>query len=135
MKNWIYLLGLTLILFVAGLGSASASQTLYNGTAAFTVQSTDLDKEDVEQEKEDDSFMDKVGEMFESEDEEKIEFKNLPPAVQDTVKREAGNSKIDELSKETEDGKTFFEIEFKQNGREVEIKIAENGAVLEREIE
>jgi len=133
MKKSIYLLVPALVLFLTGLGSAVASQTLYNGAVGSLVQSTDMENEDAKQE--DDSFLEKVGELFETEDEQKVEFKDLPFAVQETVKREAGNSNIEEMSKETEDGKTFFEVEFKQDGREVEIKIAENGVVLEREVE
>ena len=62
-------------------------------------------------------------------------MEDLPPAVRETVKAESGGGKIKELALETEGGKTFYEVEFEKDGKEHEIKIAEDGTVLERETE
>lgn len=67
--------------------------------------------------------------------EESMKMEDLPPAVQETVKAESAGGKIKELVLETEKGKTFYEVEFKKDGKEYEVKIAEDGTVLERETE
>ena len=67
--------------------------------------------------------------------EESMKMENLPPAVQETVKAESAGGKIKELVLETEKGKTFYEVEFEKDGKEYEVKIAEDGTVLERETE
>ena len=69
------------------------------------------------------------------ETEEILAMEDLPPVVQDTVKAESAGGKIKELSLETEEGKTFYEVEFEKNGKEHEVKIAKDGTVLERETE
>ena len=67
--------------------------------------------------------------------EEFMKMEELPPAVQETVKAESAGAEIKELVLETEGGKTFYEVEFEKDGKEYEVKIAEDGTVLEREIE
>lgn len=67
--------------------------------------------------------------------EESMKMEDLPPAVQETVKTESAGGEIEELVLETEKGKTFYEVEFKKDGKEHEVKIAEDGTVLERETE
>ncbi len=67
--------------------------------------------------------------------EEFMKMEELPPAVQETVKAESAGAEIKELVLETEDGKTFYEVEFEKDGKEHEVKISEDGTVLEREIE
>jgi uncharacterized membrane protein YkoI len=69
------------------------------------------------------------------EDEEEVSLDDVPEAVKETILREAGDAEIEELVKETEDGQTVYEAEFKANGQEIEIEVAEDGALLEREIE
>ena len=69
------------------------------------------------------------------ETEEILAMEDLPPVVQDTVKAESAGGKIKELSLETEEGKTFYEVEFEKNGKEHEVKISRDGTVLERETE
>src|SRR5437870_4447521 len=48
--------------------------------------------------------------------EQDVPLSQAPAAVQASVKRVAGDNKVDKLSKETEDGKTYYEAEFKANG-------------------
>ena len=69
------------------------------------------------------------------ETEEILAMDALPPAVLETVKAESAGGEIKELALETEDGKTFYEVEFEKDGKEHEVKIAEDGTVLEREVE
>ncbi len=77
--------------------------------------------------------VDEKGNVMETE--EILSMEDLPPAVQATVKTESAGGKIKELALETEDGKTFYEVEFEKDGKEHEVKIAEDGTVLERETE
>jgi uncharacterized membrane protein YkoI len=67
--------------------------------------------------------------------EENLAMKDLPPAVQKTVKAKSAGGKIKELELETEDGKTFYEVEFEKDGKEHKVKIAKDGTVLENEKE
>lgn len=77
--------------------------------------------------------VDEDGKVLEVEEFMKME--ELPPAVQATVKAESAGAEIKELVLETEEGKTFYEVEFEKDGKEHEVKIAEDGTVLERETE
>ena len=62
-------------------------------------------------------------------------MEELPPAVQETVKVESAGAEIKELVMESEEGKTFYEVEFEKDGKEYEVKILEDGTVLKRETE
>ena len=77
--------------------------------------------------------VDEDGEVLEAE--EIVTMEDLPPAVQETVKTESAGAEIKELALETEEGKTFYEVKFEKDGKEHEVKISEDGAVLERETE
>lgn len=67
--------------------------------------------------------------------EKHLKIEELPDAVRATVERETGGAEIEELVQESEKGKIFYEVEFKKDGKEHEVKIAEDGTVLERETE
>lgn len=64
------------------------------------------------------------------ENEQKVTLDQTPAAVQETIKRETAGGSIQEIEKETEDGKTVFEAEFTKDGKEFELKVAEDGKVL-----
>jgi hypothetical protein len=71
-----------------------------------------------------------------AEKEEKVRWSQLPSAVQKTMTDNAGGGKIEEIEKETKtkDGKivTVYEAEVKKPGGEkVEIKVAEDGRLIE----
>jgi len=67
--------------------------------------------------------------------EKHVTMDELPGAVRATVEQETGGAKIEELVHESEDGKMFYEVEFEKDGKEHEVKIAEDGSILEREME
>jgi uncharacterized membrane protein YkoI len=73
----------------------------------------------------------------ESEKEEKIKWTSLPAVVQETITENAGNGKIEEIEKErkTKNGKpvTVYEVEIKKDGKEVEIKVGEDGKLIKIE--
>ena len=69
------------------------------------------------------------------EKEEALTMEELPQAVQKTVKVESAGAEIKELVMESEEGKTFYEVEFEKDGKEYEVKILEDGTILKRETE
>lgn len=64
-----------------------------------------------------------------------LEMDELPAAVRATVEKEISGARMTELVQETEEGKMFYEVEFEKDGKEHEVKIAEDGSILEREVE
>ena len=66
---------------------------------------------------------------------EKVEWADVPPAVQKTITDHAAGGKIDEIERETKtrDGKTvtLHEAEVKKpDGKKVEIEVAEDGKLI-----
>ena len=68
----------------------------------------------------------------ESHRHETVKMEDLPAAVKTTVQREAKGKKIQSIEKETENGRTVYEIELMSNGKGEEIEISTTGKVLER---
>jgi hypothetical protein len=75
---------------------------------------------------------------------ERIEWTDVPPAVQKTISDYAGGGKIEEIEKETETQKvrilhfdgsktvTVYEAEVeKPDGKEIEIRVGEDGKLVE----
>jgi uncharacterized membrane protein YkoI len=67
--------------------------------------------------------------------EKRVKMESLPPAVQKTVQEQAKGATIRGLTKETEDGKTFYEAELKINGHNKDLLIDPAGSVVEIEEE
>jgi uncharacterized membrane protein YkoI len=68
--------------------------------------------------------------------EKKIAVQKLPPAVQQTVKEQSKDATIVGVTKETEKGKTVYELETKKaNGQTRDLMIDAAGAVLSVEEE
>jgi hypothetical protein len=76
-------------------------------------------------------------------EEEKIQWKDVPPAVQKTITDNAGGGKIEKVEKETNTKKvrvlhfdsnkivTVYEAEVeKPNGKEIEIRVGEDGKLI-----
>ena len=64
-----------------------------------------------------------------------VTLDQLPPAVRDTILREAGGATIREIEQETRGGLTVFEAEFYHDGAGIEIAIAADGTLLGRKVE
>lgn len=73
------------------------------------------------------SFADKC------EKEETVTLDQLPAAVRATLENEAKGGTIDEIEKETEDGKVVYEAEITKNGKTYEVEIAEDGTLISSE--
>ncbi len=70
-----------------------------------------------------------------AENEVKVNLQDCPKAVQDTIKKEVGDGKVEDIARETEDGKTTYEVDAKIGDKDYEIKIAEDGTVISKEAE
>ena len=70
-----------------------------------------------------------------NENERPITWNELPQVVQETIREQAGDHQITELEEETVDGQVFYEAEWMEGGMEVEILVAADGELLEREVE
>jgi uncharacterized membrane protein YkoI len=70
-------------------------------------------------------------------DEEKIALDKVPKAVLDAVKAKFPDVKVTEATKETEDGKTIYELAFAYKDHKYEVECQEDGAiiVIEKQIE
>lgn len=62
----------------------------------------------------------------------KVQFGELPANVQNAVKAQAGSSKIEDVDKGTLNGRTVYEVAFKVNGQHTELRVADDGSVLDR---
>ena len=62
--------------------------------------------------------------------EKRVKMKDLPEAVQKTVREQSKGATIRGFAKETEDGKTSYEVEMKVNGHNKDVLIDPSGAVL-----
>jgi hypothetical protein len=69
------------------------------------------------------------------ENEQKIDFKNVPKAVRKTLKREAGDVKIKTVDKEKLKGKTVFEADVKIDDHNYEIVVSEDGLLLSKKLD
>ena len=57
-------------------------------------------------------------------------FEELPPAVQKTVREQAGAQKIADIDRETRTGRIVWEVEFEKAGKNTEIHVADDGTLL-----
>ena len=74
----------------------------------------------------------------EKEDEEEavaIKFSECPLAVQKTLTREARGAKIETVDLESEDGRVVFEADVKIDGKNYEILVAPNGALIAKKLD
>jgi uncharacterized membrane protein YkoI len=77
-----------------------------------------------------------IGIAFGDDNETKVQFKDLPAAVQKAAKQqEAKGVTVRGYNKELENGRTFYEVEARANGKTRDILLDEAGAVVEIEQE
>jgi hypothetical protein len=66
------------------------------------------------------------------ENEEAVQMKDLPAAVQTTIKDKAGSNEIVKIEKKTEEGKTVYEAVVNKKGTEWSIEVDANGKFLKQ---
>jgi len=67
--------------------------------------------------------------------EEKVKIDQVPQAVRDTLKEESKGAAIDQVDKQTGEGKTIYEADVKINGHNYEIKVAEDGLLISKKLD
>jgi len=71
------------------------------------------------------------GNMNKEENKQKLAMTDLPPAVQKTIQDNLAGGTVTETTKETKDGKTYYEAQVQKSGGEkVEIKVGEDGSLV-----
>jgi len=69
--------------------------------------------------------------MDKDENKQKVAMTELPAAVQKTIQDNLAGGTVSETAKVTKDGKTFYEAQVQKSGGEkVEIKVAEDGMLI-----
>jgi uncharacterized membrane protein YkoI len=66
------------------------------------------------------------------ENEEAVQMKDLPAAVQTTIKAKAGTNELVKIEKKTEKGKTVYEAVINKKGTEWSIEVDANGKFLKQ---
>ena len=61
-----------------------------------------------------------------------VKLEDLPKPVRDTVEREVKKGQITEIEREEDRGKTFYEVEFLENNKRMEIHVSPEGKLLKR---
>ena len=59
------------------------------------------------------------------------QFSALPEAVQKTIKSKAPNEPIASISRHVDNGRTIYEVEFKESGKNPTIRVAEDGTLVQ----
>ncbi|MGZ8920094.1 MAG: hypothetical protein ACXW3L_03840 [Limisphaerales bacterium] len=57
---------------------------------------------------------------------EKVNLEQLPSDLQDRIRAEVGNSRIEDIDRQTKDGKTVYEVGYKKDGQHVESRFEHN---------
>jgi uncharacterized membrane protein YkoI len=84
----------------------------------------------------DGTLLEKALEDDENEGEEvEMKLADCPAAVQKTFKREANGADIDVVDKETKDGKAVYEVDVKIDGKNYEIRVADDGILISKTLD
>jgi hypothetical protein len=65
----------------------------------------------------------------------KVKIADVPEAVRKTLAKESDNAKIEEVDKETDEGKTIYEADVKLNDHNYEIKVKEDGTLISKKLD
>lgn len=60
---------------------------------------------------------------------EKVQMEQLPSDLQDKIRAQVGSNRVEDIDRETRNGRTIYEVAFKDNGQHREIQIEHNDAV------
>jgi uncharacterized membrane protein YkoI len=67
--------------------------------------------------------------------EEEVAIADLPQAVVDAIKKDYPNAELLAAEKETENGETLYDVEFKNDGKTLEAEVTPDGKIVEVEEE
>jgi uncharacterized membrane protein YkoI len=60
----------------------------------------------------------------------KVNFRQLPPAVQNTVRFRTRAARINDIDRQVKDGQITYEVGFTQNGQQQELLVSQDGRIL-----
>jgi hypothetical protein len=63
---------------------------------------------------------------------QKVQFNETPAAVQQAIRARAGSAEIEDIDRGTLNGRVVYEAAFKHNGQHNELRVAEDGTVVDR---
>lgn len=63
-----------------------------------------------------------------------ITIDDVPKPVKETILKEAGANKIEDIEVVTEGDKTTYEAEWKENGKEIDLKVSPDGKVISKDV-
>jgi len=63
---------------------------------------------------------------------EKVSMDQVPAPVKATIEKEAKGAGVADVTKETKNGKTYFEAQIKQKGLDRYVQVSPDGKVLKR---
>ncbi len=63
-----------------------------------------------------------------------IQIDDVPKAIQKIIFREIGDIPIDDIDREKDDGEVYFDVEAEAKGIRIELQIAEDGSLKERDV-
>ncbi|MGB9625538.1 MAG: PepSY domain-containing protein [Phycisphaerae bacterium] len=69
------------------------------------------------------------------EKEQKVTLDQVPAAVKATILKEAAGGKVGDVEREVKGGKTVYEADVEKDGKEFELKVAEDGTLIARKAE
>lgn len=65
-------------------------------------------------------------------DKDDVQLQEVPQAARDTIQREVKQGRITEIDREDDDGRVYYEVEYKQGNQRYELHVSEDGKVLQR---
>jgi len=68
----------------------------------------------------------------EDKDEKVTTIDQIPAAASATIKKEVGENKIDKVLECTKDNKTYYEAQYKDGDKKMEIKVDPDGKVIKK---
>src|SRR5439155_21583233 len=68
------------------------------------------------------------------QNEVKMSLDQVPPAVRDTLTKEANGAKIGRVDKEMNDGQTVYETDVMSGGQNWEIRVDQNGHLISKKV-
>lgn len=71
----------------------------------------------------------------EDEQEREVKLEDLPEAVKEAILEEAGENEILEIEEVQSDGRLYYEADWLEDGKEVEIQVGIDGSLIDRETE
>ncbi|MHC4240015.1 MAG: PepSY-like domain-containing protein, partial [Planctomycetota bacterium] len=64
-----------------------------------------------------------------------VSLSDVPQAVRVVIERETEGFEIDDIERDKDDGKIVYEVDAENDDREIKLKVAEDGTLLEKEEE